>query len=115
MDTPPPSPFGVSILDMVGKVRVRDRSDVALEERAGPSLLALAYSEPTAHPSGILPHVFEAHEEAKRRVPLSGEVDVSVTVLPEIGALEAVLADPALLREINNLPKGVKFQLSWRL
>jgi hypothetical protein len=100
---------------MVGKVRVRDRSDVALEERAGPSVLALAYSEPTAHPSGISSRVFEAHEEAKRRVPLRGSVAVSVTVLPEIGALEAVLADPALLREISNLPKGARFELSWRL
>jgi hypothetical protein len=114
MDASPPSPFGVSILDMVGKVRVRDRIEV-VEGREGPSVLALAYSEPTAHPSGILPHVFEAHEEAKRRVPLRGSVAVSVTVLPEIGALEAVLADPALLREISSLPKEIRFELSWRL
>jgi len=52
------------------------------------SPLALAFSEPDV--SGIAPHVFAAHEEAKSRLNQHGSATAEITFRPDVGAFELV-------------------------
>lgn len=64
----------VSILELIGKVPIREK----------PSVEALAHSEPDV--SGIAQHVWDAHEAAKRKIKRHGEVTASITFVPDWGA-----------------------------
>ena len=63
------------------------KSEIDQAQRS-PSIHELAYSEPDV--SGIAPHVFAAHQEAKSRLKQHGSATAEITFRPDVGAFELV-------------------------
>jgi hypothetical protein len=107
----------VSILDLVGRVPVRERKpiDSPFTPKSSPppfpSVTQLAYSEP--HPSGIAAHVFEAHEAAKAKSYASGSATVQVSVNMYTGALELIPESKTVLEALQALGAEAKITIKW--
>ena len=73
------------------------------------SPLALAFSEPDVR--GIAPHVFEAHEEAKRKIRQHGSATAEITFKPDIGAFELVAESRDVMALLKSLGPTAKITI----
>ena len=83
--------------------------DLTAEWRRNPRVLA--YSEPDV--SSIAPHVFEAHEEAKRNIKRHGSATAEITFNPDAGAFELVAETRDAMDALRALGAGAKITIHY--
>jgi hypothetical protein len=84
-------------------------NDLTEDWRRKPTVQEMAYSEPDV--SGIAPHVFEAHNQAKARLPQHGTASASITFRDEIGAFELVAENRDVMAILRSLGPEAKITI----
>ena len=92
---------------MSNGVSINDIIDTTLRRF---SVHELAYSEPDV--SGIAPHVWEAHEAAKRAMRPRGDVTFEITFKPDIKAFDLVPENDHALNILRALGPGAKITIT---